>query len=182
MDRRKFVKTTGLGLASMALAPQLLAQTTQNEYLGGNWFWINGSSRVSMDRWKLLFERLSQGGFRGALCNASDTFYEEMAPVLAQYDMKLHAWRWTLNRSNYAKEHPDWYAVNRNHESVLDKPPYVGYYRWLCPSNEGVRKVIAEDYRQIASIPGLGGVHLDYVRYCDSGTRFAAQIWIGSGL
>ena len=48
----------------------------------------------------------------------------------------LHRWVWALNRSGDAQvkaEHPEWFSVNRNGESSLTKPPYVGYYQWLCP-------------------------------------------------
>ncbi|MCK5820661.1 MAG: hypothetical protein KAH17_02200, partial [Bacteroidales bacterium] len=94
-------------------------------------------------------------------------FYAEFAPLCKEYDVQLHAWRWTVNRGQYAKDHPEWYAVNHNGESVLDKPPYVGYYKWLCPSNTEVRKLLREDYMATAQLPGMSGVHLDYVRYCD---------------
>ncbi len=167
MNRRSFVKNSSLALAGLSIAPSLLAQSGPHPFEGRNWFWLNGSSRVPMDRWKFLFERLSTAGFTGVLCNASDQFYEEMAPVFKSFGMTLHAWRWTLNRSYYGKDHPDWYAVNRNGDSVLDEPPYVGYYRWMCPSNDSVRQMLADDYAKLTSISGLSGVHLDYVRYCD---------------
>ena len=31
----------------------------------------------------------------------------------------------------------DWYAINRLGESALEKPAYVEYYKFLCPSKEG---------------------------------------------
>lgn len=167
MERRAFLKNTGLAAAGLSLMPSLLANRPVGYQLPDNWAWFNGSSRVSDDRWRLLLERLSTGGFNGALCNGSDEFYTHLAPICKEFEVQLHAWRWTLNRGEYGEEHPDWYCVSRNGDSVLDKPPYVGYYKWLCPSNEGVRKLIRDDYTAIAQLPGMAGVHLDYVRYCD---------------
>jgi len=63
--------------------------------------------------------------------------------------------------------HPEWYAVNRKGESCADKPPYVNYYRWLCPSREEVAQYLEADVRQILSKDYIDGIHLDYVRFCD---------------
>jgi uncharacterized lipoprotein YddW (UPF0748 family) len=61
-----------------------------------------------------------------------------------------------------------WYAVNRKGESCAgEHPPYVDYYRWLCPSHEAVKEIIVKDYSELCDIEDLAGVHLDYVRYCD---------------
>ncbi len=147
--------------------PSLLGNTIPNLNSPDNWVWLNGSSRISTDRWKNLLERLSKGGFNGIACNGSDQFYTEFAPLCKEYDIQLHAWRWTVNRGQYGKDHPEWYAVNRNGDSVLDKPPYVGHYRWLCPSNTEVRDLLRDDYVKLTQLPGMTGVHLDYVRYCD---------------
>jgi uncharacterized lipoprotein YddW (UPF0748 family) len=84
-----------------------------------------------------------------------------------KHGIQIHAWRWTLNRGDYMKEHPEWYTVNRLGHSVVDKPPYVNYYRWLCPSRPEVTELLANDYSGISRIPGIAGVHLDYVRYSD---------------
>lgn len=154
-------------MAGMSVLPSVMGSTQVTPDLPNNWVWLNGSSRVSTDRWKRLLERLSRAGFNGIACNASDNFYQEFAPLCKNFDVQLHAWRWTVNRGQYGTEHPDWYAVNRNGESVLDKPPYVGYYKWLCPSNTEVRTLLRDDYVAIAQLPGMSGVHLDYVRYSD---------------
>ncbi|MBT3244210.1 MAG: hypothetical protein HN352_13760 [Bacteroidetes bacterium] len=167
MERRKFIRNTGLALSGLAMSPRLIANSTTDYKLPDNWFWSHGSSRISVENWKILFDRLSRAGFNGMLSNGNHQFYTDLAPLCKEFGIQLHAWQWTVNRGGYAKEHPEWYSVSRKGDSVIDKPPYVGYYKWLCPSNEEVRKVIADDYANLTSIPGLSGVHLDYVRYCD---------------
>ncbi|MCJ7629724.1 MAG: family 10 glycosylhydrolase, partial [Longimicrobiales bacterium] len=63
--------------------------------------------------------------------------------------------------------HPEWFTVSRNGDSSLTHPPYVGYYKWLCPTRPEVREYLRDSILQIAREPGVDGVHLDYVRHCD---------------
>ena len=65
------------------------------------------------------------------------------------------------------EKHPDWYAVSKNNESCVDNPPYVGYYRWLCPNNSEAVDYLIEMYKELAGIDGISGIHFDYIRYCD---------------
>jgi uncharacterized lipoprotein YddW (UPF0748 family) len=84
--------------------------------------------------------------------------------------LTFHRWTWILNRSGDAKvkaEHPDWFDVSRNGDSSLTKPPYVGYYQWLCPTREEVRAYLRDQLDEIAAHPGVDGVHLDYIRHPD---------------
>lgn len=81
--------------------------------------------------------------------------------------LEAHYWKWTMNRHEVLKTHPDWFAVNRKGESGYDKPAYVDYYRFLCPNHEGVAEYLAADYLKEANLPYVDGVHLDYVRFPD---------------
>ena len=82
--------------------------------------------------------------------------------------LAVHHWRWALCRGGaLVREHPEWYAVNRKGVSTAEKPPYVHYYRFLCPSREEVVDHLVKDYVRAASREGLAGVHLDYIRYPD---------------
>ena len=78
-------------------------------------------------------------------------------------------WVWTLNRpgDSIARQHPEWYAVNRKGQNSLEYNAYVGYYQWLSPFSEGARNHIRENIAKIAEVEGLASVHLDYVRYVD---------------
>ena len=57
--------------------------------------------------------------------------------------------------------------MNRKGDSTADKPPYVHYYRFLCPSREEVVEHLVKDYAEVVSQDGVAGAHLDYVRYPD---------------
>jgi uncharacterized lipoprotein YddW (UPF0748 family) len=128
---------------------------------------MDGSDQTPIRQWKELFDKLLKGNVNGLLVNGSTELYKKIGPISEQAGIQLHAWRWTMNRGEYMKEHPEWYTVNRLGQSVVDKPPYVGYYRWLCPSRPEVKELLIKDYSALSEIPGVRGVHLDYVRYCD---------------
>ncbi len=84
-------------------------------------------------------------------------------------DLELHAWMWTVNRGEQwiRDNHPEWFQVSRSGKSCFDKPPYVDYYRWICPSIPEVVDYLSEKVQELAANPFVDGVHLDYVRYPD---------------
>ncbi len=167
MERRTFVLSALTGIAGISLAPSIAFMPGDKRSLPGNWAWMNGYLRTPGNRWKELFDKMLGAKINGLLVDGSNELYEKIGPLCEQAGIQLHAWRWTINRGQYINEHPDWYAVNRQGQSVVDNPPYVHYYRWLCPSRPEVREEIANDYASLAVIPGMSGVHLDYVRYSD---------------
>jgi len=58
-------------------------------------------------------------------------------------------------------EHPDWVMVDEGGEDM----PYSGESRWMTPGHPGVRSRLAAVAADIARRYGVGGVHLDYIRY-----------------
>lgn len=131
------------------------------------WAWCNVED-YSDDSVKEFLERNVSNGITGLLPSGSNGFYERITRLAEGTGVEIHAWRWTMNRRDYMRIHPEWYAVNRNGESCAgDHPPYVDHYRWLCPSHEEVTEVIARDYESLCDIPGMAGVQLDFIRYCD---------------
>lgn len=167
MNRQEFLKASLLGIAGITFGGPLSPGATGKPVMPGNWAWMDGSMHTSLNQWKELFDKLLAGNINGLLVNGSNELYGKIGPLSIQSGMQLHAWRWTMNRGDYLKEHPEWYTVNRLGDSVVDKPPYVHYYRWLCPSRPEVMDLLVKDYAGMAEIPGIKGVHLDYVRYCD---------------
>lgn len=167
MNRNQFLRSSLFAAAGLTLAPSFLTGSPGKSVMPGNWAWMDGSDQTPIDEWKKLFDRLLSGNVNGLLMNGSDELYKKIGPLGQQMGMQIHAWRWTMNRGDYMQEHPEWYTVNRLGQSVIDKPPYVGYYRWLCPSRPEVKDLLVKDYSRLADIPGISGVHLDYVRYCD---------------
>ncbi len=78
---------------------------------------------------------------------------KRMIPIANQVGLELHAWMWTMpcNNSRIIKEHPDWYAVNRNRQSAHSQPAYVNYYEFLCPRKPKVRSFVAKRVRALAT-------------------------------
>lgn len=167
MNRSQFIKASFFGISGIALTSSFSFGTFGNQVMPGNWAWMDGSIHTSTDKWKELFDKMLNARINGLLVNGSNELYQKIGPLSQQAGMQIHAWRWTMNRGDYMKEHPEWYTVNRLGNSVIDKPPYVHYYRWLCPSRPEVKDLLVKDYSELSEIPGIKGVHLDYVRYCD---------------
>ncbi len=167
MNRSDFLRASLLSIAGLTLTSSFIPGIFGKVAMPGNWAWMDGSIDTSLNHWKELFDKLLNGNVNGLLVNGSNELYEKIGPLSQQSGIQLHAWRWTMNRGDHMKDHPEWYTVNRLGQSVVDKPPYVGYYRWLCPSRPEVKDVLVKDYSELASIPGITGVHLDYVRYSD---------------
>lgn len=166
MERRNFIKNTTLAALALSLPVRLLASDDKNLK---NWLWTNNNAKLGVDKWKRKLAFFKKNGIDAVLLGADYDSYKKIAKIAPNEGVELHSWIWTLNRGSeeLMNEHKDWYAVNRNGESVIDKPPYVNYYRWLCPSKQEVSDYIRDDYIRFASIEGLAGVHLDYVRFCD---------------
>jgi len=88
-----------------------------------------------------------------------------------KYNIELHAWMWTANRGEKLLRnlHHDWYAVNGKGESTADIKMYNReHYRFLCPNHDGVTEYLKERVREIATIDGLTGIHMDFIRYPDA--------------
>ena len=132
------------------------------------WAWVHGSRDRDSDQWRVHFARIREAGVESVLVGGGDT------PLVSEAahaeGLAFHRWFWTMNRNGDSwavNNHPEWFTVNRLGESSLEKPPYVGYYKWVCPSREEVREYLSGKVRELAEEPGVDGVHLDYVRHCD---------------
>ena len=133
-----------------------------------HWVWVHGGREQDDAVWRESFARARTAGIRAVLVSGGDS--ERLATLAAGERLEYHRWIWTLNRNgdSWVREnHPEWFSVSRNGDSSLDRPPYVDYYRWLCPSRPEVVRYLADQVAEIAAQPGLTGVHLDYVRHPD---------------
>jgi uncharacterized lipoprotein YddW (UPF0748 family) len=83
--------------------------------------------------------------------------------------LEAHRWMWTMNRGEkeLLENHPEWYAVSRDGKSCATNPPYVNYYRWLCPSKPEVQEYLKNQVKTILEKDYVDGIHLDYIRFCD---------------
>ena len=91
-------------------------------------------------------------------------------PLATAAGLEVHAWMWSMPCliDDVIKTHPDWYNVNAKGESAVDKPAYVDYYKFLDPARPEVREFVRDTVRELAAIPGLTGIHLDYIRHPDA--------------
>jgi uncharacterized lipoprotein YddW (UPF0748 family) len=192
MNRRDFLRKAALGSAALAggqLAATALGIQTQN---GGtnsaqrkNWVWITLNPNRPIDEWKRNFATIRASGISAILPEIYDgrnahfasqhlpvktDLLGKILPLARAEQLEVHAWMWSMPCliPEIMQKHPDWYNVNALGESALDKPAYVDYYKFLDPGRPEVREWLQSTVKELASIPQLTGVHLDYIRHPDA--------------
>ncbi len=132
------------------------------------WTWVHGGGDRTPEQWRARYGLLAEAGFHGVLVSGGETTVHSQAAHEA--GLEFHRWVWTLNRNGDAwvkANHPEWFTVSRNGDSSLERPPYVDYYKWLCPTRAEVRDYLRDSLVEIVRRPEVDGIHLDYVRHCD---------------
>jgi uncharacterized lipoprotein YddW (UPF0748 family) len=188
MKRREFINYfTCSGFMLSQVLYEMNFDVKKSSDLGGigkNWIWLRPVKQLSRYGFRDELAKLKRLGFDGihALCydgrhayygNASlpvkEAFLDELLPVAQSLELQVHAWIFTLmcNMDSIMKSHKDWFNVSREQKSSLENPPYVGYYRWLCPSNTEVVQYLKNIVAELSQYSGLKGIHLDYIRYPD---------------
>ena len=135
------------------------------------WTWITAKKERDDASFEEEFSKYSANGIDAILIN-TETDAELLArlvPIAKKVGLEVHAWMFTVNRpgDKIAQEHPEWYAVSRDGKSCFDEPPYVDYYKWMCPTREASRNHILSIVENLAKVEGIASVHLDYIRYSD---------------
>jgi uncharacterized lipoprotein YddW (UPF0748 family) len=169
MKRRDFLNTVTVFGLGMTFAGFRSVNRSRAKPTLKNWAWIGKPGDLSPDYLDGLFYQFRENGIAAILMGGDIEGYKKVAPFARKNDVELHAWTMgTRHASGELQEkHPEWYMINRNGVSCVDDPPYVGYYRWLCPSKQEARDYITENAVNIAKVEGLTSVHLDYIRYPD---------------
>ncbi|MFQ5703674.1 MAG: hypothetical protein ACE5HT_06605 [Gemmatimonadales bacterium] len=170
MRRRRFLGTVGGAALGIGVLPgsELLVGRRAAPPALKNWAWVQGRGDRTRAEWRSWFTRLKDAGIKALL--VSGGYRPLLADAAHAVGLEFHRWIWTLNRNGdeWAKEnHPEWYTINRQGESSLDKPPYVGYYKWVCPTRHPVREYLSSVVSEIAADSTVDGVHLDYIRHSD---------------
>ncbi|WP_419950656.1 Tat pathway signal protein [Candidatus Palauibacter sp.] len=166
MKRRDFVRNAGSAVFLGALPACASPPPAESHFT--LWSWVHGNRDRDAGEWRRLFARLRETGFHAVLVGGGDI--ELVSGAARAEGLEYHRWFWTMNRNGDAwvqSNHPEWFTVSRNLERSLEHPPYVGYYRWVCPSRGPVREYLRGRIAELASNPAIDGVHLDYVRHCD---------------
>jgi uncharacterized lipoprotein YddW (UPF0748 family) len=132
--------------------------------------WVHGDKEFDQEKWieKLtLYETL--GISEMLVGGGSVPFYKDLVELSNEYNIKVHAWIWALNRPNdtIANKHPEWYSVNRKGQNSLEYRAYVDYYQWLSPFHPEAREYVKSNIEKLLDIEGLASIHLDYIRYVD---------------
>lgn len=132
------------------------------------WIWMSANS-FSKEEFKPALGKIEKAGIDGVLLNGDQDHIEKALTVLPKSDLKIHAWKMTMicNDEKIQEAHPHWFTVNRLGESSLQKPPYVDYYKWLCPNHPEVEEYLLHQIESLAKISELAGLHLDYIRFPD---------------
>ncbi|WP_295667934.1 family 10 glycosylhydrolase [uncultured Mucilaginibacter sp.] len=167
MNKREFLKTGLLVTAASAIglkseAAETFANSKKKKHK--NWVWIGPDPKDTEDQLKTRYTAFRAGGVTGVFFEADSEKHFRAAKAAG---LEAHRWIWTFNRAELLGVHDDWYSKNRNGDSCADKPPYVNYYRWLCPSRPEVQQYLEQQVNDILDKDYVDGIHLDYVRYCD---------------
>lgn len=131
--------------------------------------WTGGPGDATVEELTMKFEDYKAKGIDELLYNGShDTVtYARVGALVKKSGMEFLAWIPNMVQGKNAKISEDLYAHNRNDESALEKPAYVPYYMFLCPSKEGSYNFLADLYGSVAAVPQIDGIHLDYIRFPD---------------
>ncbi|MCX6245913.1 MAG: carbohydrate-binding family 9-like protein [Bacteroidetes bacterium] len=133
------------------------------------WLWMGGDPAWKAAKWDSVFSELKRKGVYGVLTGADSATLLRMIPAAHKNGIIIEKWFVAMmnNDPELIKNHPDWFVINRDGKSSITDPAYVGYYRFLCPSNPEVIQYLKSSLDQYLDIKGLDGIHLDYIRYPD---------------
>lgn len=183
MNRRDFLRTVAIGAAALSTSPigALSPSTSKRK----NWVWITLPPDRPLDEWKRLFATMRESGVHAILPEIYDghqayfpsqhlpvktDLLGRILPIARANGLEVHAWMWSMPCliPEVMAKHPDWYNVNAKGESAVEKPAYVDYYKFLDPGRPEVREWVQTTVKELAAIPDLTGIHLDYIRHPDA--------------
>ncbi len=182
MNKREFLKSTalaGLGVALLNTGCSQSAPRKENPKQLKHWVWENPDSKASDSSLKEKYESFFSAGIRGMFFENDSERHFRIAKAAG---LEAHRWMWTLNRGEkeLLENHPEWYAISRSGESCATNPPYVNYYRWLCPSKPEVFEYLKKQATDVLEKDYVDGLHLDYIRYCD--VILPVNLWPNYGI
>lgn len=170
MDKRTFIRQLGLLTTGMIGGVSFLQSCTAGKLKvpPGSWVWYSTGKKNRKEVLEDL-NAMVERGFEGVHIQASKDLLHELLPHMKNKPLRIHAWIITMmvGDPEIIEEHHDWYAVSRGGESSADHPPYVPYYKWLCPVKTEVIDYNLSRVDDLCALKGLEGIHLDYIRYPD---------------
>ncbi len=180
MNRKAFIKLLGAGAVGVAggamlrcagdseSSPAVDTPAASSGSAAKHWAWMGeGNEGWTLDQWKQQLGMMREAGIGAVLFHEGIKILRDLIPAARQLGIEPHIWNVTMMEGGLEEEHPEWYVVNRDGESAGDKPAYVDYYKFMCPSREPVRQFLTEQIGALAQIEGVASIHLDYIRYPD---------------
>lgn len=144
--------------------------------------WLSGPGEASDKELKEQFADLKEKGIDGLMYSGGHdpNTYKRVGTIAKEVGMEFHAWIPAMVQAPNPQLKPEWYGVNGEGESAYDKPVYTDYYKFLCPSQQGVYDFLSKLYGSVADVPQVDGIHLDYIRFPD--VILARGLWDKYGL
>ena len=138
--------------------------------------WVDGNTETSLLK---EFRELKRHGVVGVCVNCGFDLerIRTAARTARRAKLEYHAWIPTMIEGGHDRA---WYTVNRLGQSAFDHPAYVPYYTTLDPRNQHVADYLVEKFCEVAEIPEVDFVQLDYIRYAD--VILARGLWDKYGL
>lgn len=169
MNKREFIQSACL--AGLAATELIIQQGKGNSYSVNtgplkHWVWTRPNASETDAELSSRYQSYYKAGIRGIFFEADG---ERHFRIAKQQGLEAHRWMWIMNRGEkeLLNSRPEWYAVSRSGKSCATDPPYVGYYRWLCPSKPEVLDYLQQQVKESLSKDYVDGIHLDYIRFCD---------------
>lgn len=128
------------------------------------WVWRGGGPDISDQEIEQILRKLDDAGIKGFLLSSNVDLLNKVLCKAKQYNIKVHAWMWTMNRGD---SKPEWLSYNQLGKSLAEEKAYVNYYKFMCPALPEVKEFIKSKMDELAEVEGLEGIHMDYIRYVD---------------
>jgi hypothetical protein len=169
MNKREFLKSavlSGVGVAVLKTSIGKTVKESNKPKSLKHWVWENPNQKETDEMAREKYKNFYTAGVRGMFFESDS---ERHFKIAKEAGLEAHRWMWTMNRGekDLLENHPDWYAISRDGKSCATNPPYVNYYRWLCPSKPEVLEYLKKQVENLLAKDYIDGIHLDYIRYCD---------------
>ena len=144
--------------------------------------WLGGPGEATDAEIREDFKNYKSKGIDVLMYNGGQDpeVYRRVGGLAKSEGLGFHTWIPTMVQSKKPEIEETWYAINGLGESALEKPAYVSYYKFLCPSKPGTYQFLENMYARIAELEEVDAIHLDYIRFPD--VILARGLWDKYGL
>ena len=127
--------------------------------------WEGMGKNPDLEQVRSKFQDWKAHGMTGVCIQADLADIPAISAIAHEEGLEYHAWKPVMLQGGMPHE---WYAVNRLGQSADEFPAYVPYYKALDPANPEVQDYIVSMLTDIAAVPDVDYVQLDYIRYPDA--------------